>query len=100
MERRSARRTTNNTAKTVEYGHVDSYSVDRVRDSEYGLYFSLTVNGVTVNDCKLIEGDKGVFISLPSKKGSDGKWYSAVWFRFSPEDAMKIINDVYKALEG
>ena len=36
---------------------------------------SITIDGVfVVHDIKIIEGDKGLFIAMPSKKGQDGEY--------------------------
>ena len=36
---------------------------------------SITIDGVfVVHDIKVIEGDKGLFIAMPSKKGQDGEY--------------------------
>lgn len=36
---------------------------------------SITLDGVfVVHDIKVIEGDKGLFIAMPSKKATDGKY--------------------------
>ncbi|MCR4728448.1 MAG: septation regulator SpoVG [Lachnospiraceae bacterium] len=36
---------------------------------------SITIDGVfVVHDIKIIEGDKGLFIAMPSKKGLDGEY--------------------------
>ncbi len=36
---------------------------------------SITIDGVfVVHDIKIIEGEKGLFISMPSRKGADGTY--------------------------
>ena len=36
---------------------------------------SITIDDVfVIHDIKVIEGDKGIFIAMPSKKGSDGEY--------------------------
>jgi len=36
---------------------------------------SITIDGVfVVHDIKVIEGDKGLFIAMPSKKAADGEF--------------------------
>ncbi|MCR5311292.1 MAG: septation regulator SpoVG [Lachnospiraceae bacterium] len=36
---------------------------------------SITIDGVfVVHDIKIIEGDRGLFIAMPSKKGLDGEF--------------------------
>lgn len=95
---------TKNTADdTRKYGIVDSFEVSRVRQvstSSNGevIFFSLLLNGVSINNVRVAEGKKGDFISLPQYRGSDNKWYSTVFFRFSPEDEKAILDEVEKQL--
>ena len=35
---------------------------------------SITIDEVVVHDIKVIEGDKGLFIAMPSKKATDGEY--------------------------
>ena len=88
-------KTTNN---EVTYGTVDDFEVSRARcvDGKNGqvIFFTLTLNGVAINNCRVAEGKNGDFISLPQYKGNDGKYYSHVFFRFSPEDEKEILNHV------
>lgn len=90
--------TTNTGNSNTEYGVVDSFVVSRVRqvNGKNGevIFFSLTLNGVSINNVRVAEGKNGDFISLPQYRGSDGKWYSTVFFRFSPEDESKILSEV------
>ena len=94
--------TTNNGNRNTEYGVVDSFIVSRVRmvNGKTGpvIYFSLVLNGVCINNVRIAEGKNGDFISLPQYRGSDGKWYSTVFFRFSPEDEKEILAEVEKQL--
>lgn len=75
------------------FDKVVSAKVDHVRLTSGGTYFTLILNGVTINDCRVAETKDGKeFISLPSYKGKDGRWYSIVWFRFSDEDQDEILS--------
>ncbi|MBR2679278.1 MAG: hypothetical protein IKE23_00680 [Exiguobacterium sp.] len=93
---------TNNSNGNTEYGHVDSFVVSRVRqvNGKNGdvVFFSLTLNGVSINNVRVAEGKNGDFISLPQYRGSDGKWYSTVFFRFAPDDEAAILAEVEKQL--
>lgn len=90
----------NETTTEMETGRIDFVSVDRVRDTKGGVYFTLTLNGVHINGCRIVEGKNGDFISLPQYKGSDGKWYNHVYFKFSEDDSKQIIAMVEAALNG
>lgn len=81
-------------------GKVTSVSVANVRPTNYGVFFTLILNGVAINNCKVgISKDGEEFIALPSNKGKDGKFYSIVYFRFSNEDQNDILNMVADAME-
>ncbi len=44
-------------------------------DSKMRAIASITIDDVfVIHDIKIIEGDKGLFIAMPSKKGADGEY--------------------------
>ena len=44
-------------------------------DSKMKAVASITIDDVfVVHDIKIIDGDKGLFIAMPSKKGADGEY--------------------------
>lgn len=59
-----------------------------------GVVFDMQVNGVSIYGCRVIESKNGDFISFPSYKGSDGKYYSHVWVKLSDEDTKAIVKQV------
>jgi len=43
-------------------------------------FFDLTSqDGFTIKGFKLIEGINGLFVSMPSQKGSDDEYYDTIW---------------------
>lgn len=62
------------------------------------VFFDVTINGVTIYGCKVIEGKNGDFISFPSHKGKDGKYYNHAWVKLSDEDTANIVKQVEDAL--
>ena len=83
----------------VEYGTVESFKVERVKSFDRGTTFDLVLNGVTIHWCKVAEArDGNSFISFPSYKGRDGKYYSYIYFRFSEADQDEILKAVAEAL--
>lgn len=92
-------RTRNEETQAQQYGVIDDFKIERPRETKAGIFFSLVINGVTINNCRIVEYKKA-FISLPSYKSSDGKYYNVVWFRFSPQDQDAIINAVYDELDN
>lgn len=91
----------NDEAKTTHMtGRVDSFDVTRVRDTTAGVFFTLTINGVDINNCHVVEMKNGKdFISFPATKGKDGKYYNTAYFRFSDADQQAVIAAIEAALE-
>ena len=48
-------------------------------NSRVKAFVEVTFDGfITVYGVRLVEGDRGLFVSLPQNKGNDGKFYSIV----------------------
>ena len=83
--------------KMVVNGKVDSFEILKATQYSWGVGFNMVLNGVTIYNCTVAETKEGnFFISFPSRKGTDGKWYSYVYFRFSEED----LNAILAAVSG
>ncbi len=80
---------------------VVTYSIEVTRAKEIkGSYaFDMEVNGIKIYGCWLKEGKNGNFVSFPSYKGSDGKYYSHVWFEISDDMEKEIEDKIEKALK-
>ena len=81
--------------KEVEVLDLTSWNVDRVRvvttkDGKDLVFLSLMLNGVTINNCRIVTGKNGDFISFPQYKGSNGEYYNVVYARLSDEDTKNI----------
>ena len=80
---------------------IDSFSVNRVHQFDNGgVAFDMTLNGISIYGCRVIETKDGDFIGLPQRKGKDGKYYSIVWAKFSETDTMDILEEVEKQLNS
>ena len=92
----------NKPTNKFETGKVEAFGVTRARVVEWKngsvIFFTLDLNGVSINNCRVAEGKNGDFISLPQYRGNDGKYYSHVFFRFSPEDEAAILAEVEKQI--
>lgn len=86
--------TRKNTRAKKEFKPVDLGDgwILHYRENEYGL-FGLEHNDATIYGCKLIEGSKGIFVSFPSRKGSDGKYYAHARFLNVPDTIVEAIAD-------
>ena len=69
MSRRSKE---NAEAKAV----VNDLKVLRAKEYKETVFCDLEINGVKIYGCRYVEGKNGDFISFPSYKGKDGKYYS------------------------
>lgn len=72
--------------------------VTRANQVNDTVFFDMEVNGVSIYGCKVVEGSKGDFISFPSHKGKDGKYYNHAWIKLSDDDTKEIISQVEAAL--
>lgn len=89
-----------NNEQEKNYAKIDSFSVNRVKAFEWGTTFDLTVNGVTIYGCRALTSREGVdFISFPSRKGSNDKYYNIAYVPLSGEDVQKILFEVEKGLQ-
>lgn len=65
--------------------------VTRAHEFDNGnVAFDMEINGVTIYGATMIEGKKGDFVSFPSRKGSDGKYYSHCYAKLTDEDVKNI----------
>ena len=72
--------------------------VTRANQVNDAVFFDMEVNGVTIYGCKVIEGKNGDFVSFPSHKGKDGKYYNHAWVKLSDEDTAAIVKQVEEML--
>lgn len=94
---------TNNTTATAnrEYAKVESFTVSGVKEwRENDITFTLTVNGVTIYNCRVACYGDTDFISFPSRKGSNDKYYNIAYVRLSKEDEEAILAEVERQLNA
>lgn len=88
--------------KEREYVEVDSWKVANGRDTQYGAFLDLTINGITIYGVKVVDGKEGQyedFLAMPSRKGKDEKYYNIVYCPISPADTKLIIEELERQLE-
>lgn len=83
--------------KDVSNVEIDA-KVIRANQVNDTVYFDVTINGVTIYGCRVVEGSKGDFVSFPSHKGKDGKFYNHAWVKLSDEDTAAIVKQVEEML--
>ena len=91
-----------NPQEEKQFLKVDSFTIRRANeyDKTGTIFFDLEINGLTVYGCTVAKRktDESEFVSFPSRKGADGKYYSIVYAALTQEDQDKIIDAVYDLL--
>lgn len=88
--------------KATENENKVNYDVKVKRATECksgDVAFDMIVNGVTIYGCFLTEGRNGYFVSFPSRKGNDGKYYNIAYFPVSEAILENIIGQIESLLE-
>ena len=62
------------------------------------VFFDVEINGVTIYGCKVVEGKNGDFVSFPSHKGKDGKYYNHAWIKLDDDSTAAIVKQVEEML--
>ena len=74
--------------------------VTRAHEFKSGdISFDMVVNGINIYNCTYMNESEKVkqpFVSFPSRKGSDGKYYAFVWFKVTDE----ILSEIEKGIEA
>ena len=77
--------------KSAESAKKYDIKVTRAHEFDNGnVAFDMEINGVTVYGATMIAGKNGNFVSFPSRKGSDGKYYSHCYAKLSDDDVKNI----------
>jgi DNA-binding cell septation regulator SpoVG len=63
------------------------------------LTFTLRLYGIDLYSMRLVEGQKGAFISASAQKGKDGKYYDNFRVYFAEDAAQAVENAVRKAYD-
>ena len=83
--------------KTEEAVNVEA-KVTRANQVKDTVFFDVVINGVTIYGCKVFEGKNGDFISFPSHKGKDDKYYNHVYIKLTDDQTSDIIHQVEEML--
>ena len=80
--------------EAAEEKEVKIYNLEVKRAKEYKetVFFDVDINGVMIYGCRFVEGKNGDFVSFPSYKGSDGKYYSHAYIKLD-EASVKLIDE-------
>ena len=53
------------------------YKIDG--DSKLKAFIDVSCSGIVVKGFSVVNGSKGLFVSMPRHQGKDGKWYDTVY---------------------
>lgn len=82
---------------------LTGYNVLRTRVSQNGTPMAdVEINGITIYSMSVMANKSSgeVFLSWPSTKGKDGKYYSSCYARLSDSDQEAIIKAIYDHLDA
>lgn len=71
---------------------VNDLKVLRAKEYQDNVFMDLEINGVTIYGCRFVEGSKGNFVSFPSHKGKDGKYYNYAYIKLD-EAMIQLIDE-------
>ena len=64
------------------------------------VFFNLTINGVTIYSCCVVNGQNGDFISFPQQKGKYNKYYNMAYAPLSADDSKAILDNIQAQLNA
>ena len=81
-----------------EYFKLGEWEVKNVRDLDFGTFFTLQTQGLSLYNLRVVPAGKNypAFIGMPEEKGKDGSYYKLFKIYLDPEDVAEIIAEVEK----
>ena len=61
--------------RTISVSRI--YKLDT--DSKLKAFADVSFSGVVIKGFSVVNGEKGLFVSMPRHQGKDGKWYDTVY---------------------
>ena len=89
-------------AKEREYLNVESFEIIRAREAQKGrVWADLKINGISIYGFQVVPRNDGSgdFLSWPSYKGSDGKYYNSAFAYIRPETQTSILQAIQAKLD-
>lgn len=71
---------------------IFNLEVKRAKEYKNTVFFDVDINGVMIYGCRFVEGKNGDFVSFPSYKGSDDKYYNHCWIKLGDAE-VKLIDE-------
>lgn len=87
--------------KKAENGiRIDELVITRAKEGTKGVvFFDMILNGVHVYGMKVVSGKNGDFISWPSQKAENDKYYNYAWAPLSEDQQKGILMKVQDKLD-
>ena len=95
-KKKMSRRSENKEAQAAKIYNLE---VKRAKEYKNTVFFDVEINGVMIYGCRFIEGENGDFVSFPSHKGNDGKYYSHCYIKLD-EASISLIDEQIDKLLG
>lgn len=77
------------------------FEVNNVRvTNDDKVYFTLVINGVFINNCRVATSNKGDFVSFPFYKAKNGNYYNYAYVALSDEQTAEIMAAVQQAIDA
>lgn len=99
-----ARKTNANSKKkeTITLRGVDTEIVIIPYEDDKMLGFAtLTIYGfIKIYNCKVIDGENGIFLAMPNYKGSDNKYYSHAYLDDEDKDGRFVVDEISALLDA
>ena len=85
----------------VKFNIGEDWEVVHVRDTKIGVFFTLQLPGLSLYNLRYVPAGRkySSFIGMPSKKGSDEKYYDDYTIYLSDDDTAAILEEVEKKLK-
>lgn len=103
MKAREYKSNNTNNASDKPVLRLDSYVCLRARADDRGIVRAdVELNGITIYGMAVMANKTTgeAFLSWPSQKGKDGKYYSICYARMSDSDQETIIGEIYAWLDA
>lgn len=77
------------------------YTIRNVRYlSNTSIGFNLELPGLVLYNLRVVDGKNGMFLGMPSEKGSDGNYYPKYRLYLTEEDSKALIDKVVEAYDS
>ena len=62
---------------------IAEVKIDRIHkfdgDSKLKAFVDISLGGIVIKGLRIMDGQNGLFVSMPRHQGKDGRWYNTVY---------------------